>query len=52
MVHLRIVVPHYQADHALELLDNAPAVCNLIYLERAARRPEGDAATYRAPTDA
>ncbi len=42
MIHLRIVVPSYQAEHALDLLANTPSVCNLIYLERAARRPEGD----------
>ena len=42
MVHLRIVVPNHQAEHVLDLLDNTPSVCNLIYLERAARRPEGD----------
>lgn len=42
MVHLRIVVPSYQAEHALDLLNNTPSVCNLIYLERVARRPEGD----------
>jgi uncharacterized hydrophobic protein (TIGR00271 family) len=42
MVHLRIVVPGYQAEHALELLDNTPSVANLIYLPRSARRPAGD----------
>ena len=42
MVHLRIVIPSYQAEHALDLLNNTPSVCNLIYLERAAKRPEGD----------
>jgi uncharacterized hydrophobic protein (TIGR00271 family) len=42
MVHLRIVVPSYQAEHALDLLQNTASVCNLIYLERAAHRPEGD----------
>jgi uncharacterized hydrophobic protein (TIGR00271 family) len=42
MVHLRIVVPSYQAEHALDLLNVAPSVCNVIYLERVARRPEGD----------
>ncbi len=42
MVHLRIVVPSYQSGHALDLLENSPSVCNLIYLERVARRPEGD----------
>ena len=42
MVHLRIVVPSHQAEHALDLLEATPSVCNLIYLERAARKPEGD----------
>jgi uncharacterized hydrophobic protein (TIGR00271 family) len=42
MVHLRIVVPNYQSEHALDLLGNIPSVCNLIYLERAALKPEGD----------
>src|ERR671919_1110661 len=42
MVHLRIVVPSYQTEHVLDLLENTPSVCNLIYLERAAQRPEGD----------
>ena len=42
MVHLRIVLPSYQAEHALDLLQNTPSVSNLIFLERAARKPEGD----------
>jgi uncharacterized hydrophobic protein (TIGR00271 family) len=42
MVHLRIVVPSYQAEHALDLLKGAPSVCNVIYLERVAHRLEGD----------
>jgi uncharacterized hydrophobic protein (TIGR00271 family) len=42
VIHLRIVVPNYQAEHALDLLDHIPSVCNLVYLERAARKPEGD----------
>jgi uncharacterized hydrophobic protein (TIGR00271 family) len=42
MVHLRIVVPAYQSEHVLDLLNHTPSVCNLIFLERAARRPEGD----------
>jgi uncharacterized hydrophobic protein (TIGR00271 family) len=42
MVHLRIVVPSYQAEHTLDLLERTPSVVNLIYLERAAKRPEGD----------
>ena len=42
MVHLRIVVPSHQSGHALDLLENTPSVCNLIFLERAAHRPQGD----------
>jgi uncharacterized hydrophobic protein (TIGR00271 family) len=42
VVHLRIVVPSYQSEHALDLLNGTPSVCNLIFLERAAKRPEGD----------
>jgi uncharacterized hydrophobic protein (TIGR00271 family) len=42
VIHLRIVVPSYQAEHALDLLEESPSVINVIYLERAARKPEGD----------
>jgi uncharacterized hydrophobic protein (TIGR00271 family) len=42
MVHLRIVVPSYQSGHVLDLLRNIGSVCNLIFLERAAQKPEGD----------
>jgi hypothetical protein len=57
MVHLRIVVPSYQAEHALDLLDATPSVCNLVYLERVALRPEGrsrrvGSATYKTPDGA
>ena len=42
MVHLRIVVPSHQSSHALELLEETPSVCNLVFLEGVARRPDGD----------
>jgi uncharacterized hydrophobic protein (TIGR00271 family) len=42
MVHLRIVTPSHTAEHALDLLRASPSVCNLVYLERAAQKPEGD----------
>src|SRR5687768_4708910 len=42
MVHLRIVVPSHESGHALDLLEHTPSVTNLIFLERAAMRPEGD----------
>lgn len=42
MVHLRIIVPSYQSEHALDLLNASPAVCNVIYMRGVAHRPEGD----------
>jgi uncharacterized hydrophobic protein (TIGR00271 family) len=42
MYHLRIVVPADRSEQALELLQAAPAVTNVIFLEGAARSPEGD----------
>ena len=42
MVHLRIVAPGDCAEHALDLLTEAPAVINVIHLPGAARKPEGD----------
>src|SRR5688572_4500399 len=42
MLHLRIVVPSHQSGNTMDLLQNTPSVCNLILLERAAVRPEGD----------
>jgi uncharacterized hydrophobic protein (TIGR00271 family) len=42
MVHLRIVVPNHQAQHTLDLLCATPSVINVVYLERAAHKPEGD----------
>jgi uncharacterized hydrophobic protein (TIGR00271 family) len=42
MVHLRIVAPAEIAGHALELLEGSGSVCNVILLEGAARKPEGD----------
>jgi uncharacterized hydrophobic protein (TIGR00271 family) len=42
MVHLRIVAPSPEAAHALDLLKATDSVINLIHLERAAQKPEGD----------
>ena len=42
VVHLRIVVPSHNAQHVLDLLRATPSVSNLVYLERAAQKPEGD----------
>lgn len=42
MIHLRIVVPSHDSEHVLDLLRGVPSVINLIFLERAAEKPEGD----------
>ncbi|MFI5122002.1 MAG: hypothetical protein ACHQJ5_03830, partial [Vicinamibacteria bacterium] len=42
MVHMRIVVPAYQSEHVLDLLEHTPSACNVIFLERAAMKPPGD----------
>jgi uncharacterized hydrophobic protein (TIGR00271 family) len=39
---MRIVVPAYQTEHVLDLLENLPSAINVILLERAARKPQGD----------
>jgi len=36
------VVPSHNAEHALDLLQASPSACNLIYLQGAAHKPEGD----------
>ena len=42
MVHLRIVIPHDLAQRVIALLEASSSTCNLILLEGAARKPEGD----------
>ena len=42
MVHLRIVTPASKAEKALEVLEASESVCNIVHLQGAARRPEGD----------
>ena len=42
MVHLRIVVPPDRAHAALDRLEAAESVCNVITLPAAAQRPDGD----------
>jgi uncharacterized hydrophobic protein (TIGR00271 family) len=42
MVHLRIVIPNHAAQHVLDLLTALPSVANVVYLPRAAYKPEGD----------
>ena len=42
MVHMRIVVPEHQSQHVLDLLEHSHSAANVIFLEGAARKPEGD----------
>jgi uncharacterized hydrophobic protein (TIGR00271 family) len=42
MVHLRIVVPPDRSKQVVGLLETTPSACNLIFLEGAARQPDGD----------
>jgi uncharacterized hydrophobic protein (TIGR00271 family) len=42
MVHLRIVVPSHSSEHVLHLLEATPSACNVVFLERAAMKPQGD----------
>ena len=42
VVHLRIVVPKSSAPRVLELLCASDSVLNVVHLEGAARKPEGD----------
>jgi len=42
MVHLRIVAPPGSAHQAMELLCRADSVLNVIYLDGASHKPEGD----------
>jgi uncharacterized hydrophobic protein (TIGR00271 family) len=42
MVHLRVVVPPDRTAQVLSTLESVPSVCNIVRLERAARRPDGD----------
>ncbi len=42
MVHMRIVAPSHDSEHALDLLKAVPSVSNIVYLPGAAYKPEGD----------
>jgi uncharacterized hydrophobic protein (TIGR00271 family) len=42
VIHLRIVTPADRAAAALGVLERSASVCNVVYLEGVARRPEGD----------
>jgi uncharacterized hydrophobic protein (TIGR00271 family) len=42
VIHLRIVAPERCAREALDVLEASPAVVNIIHLEGAAHKPDGD----------
>ncbi|MEU7910464.1 DUF389 domain-containing protein [Microbispora bryophytorum] len=42
MLHLRIISPFRLTGQVVEVLDRTPGVTNVVFLAKAARRPEGD----------
>lgn len=42
MVHLRIVAPHAECRHVVELLSSSDSVFNIVHLEDVATKPDGD----------
>jgi uncharacterized hydrophobic protein (TIGR00271 family) len=42
VVHIRIVAPHAECRHVLELLEAEDSVFNVVHVPGAARKPEGD----------
>jgi uncharacterized hydrophobic protein (TIGR00271 family) len=42
MVHMRIVAPPHSAEKALEVLLKSPSAVNVVHLQGAARKPDGD----------
>jgi uncharacterized hydrophobic protein (TIGR00271 family) len=42
VIHLRIVTPADRSETVLELLEASDSVCDVVFLEGAARRPRGD----------
>jgi len=42
VVHLRIVAPHAECRHVVELLSSSDSVFNIVHLEDVATKPDGD----------
>ncbi len=42
VVHMRIVAPHAECRHVLELLEASESVFNIVHLPGVARKPDGD----------
>lgn len=42
MIHLRIVAPHAECRHVLELLEGTESVFNIVHLPGVTRKPKGD----------
>lgn len=51
MLHLRIVSPHGSTPRVVEILERTESVCNIVLLERVARRPEGDVVLCDVPRE-
>src|SRR4051812_40393463 len=43
MMHMRIVAPRDRTEQVIDTLCGSDSVCNVVVLEGAARRPDGDA---------
>jgi uncharacterized hydrophobic protein (TIGR00271 family) len=52
LVHLRLLVPPDLASRVLETLERSPAVCDIVHLPGAARRPQGDVVMCDVPREA
>lgn len=52
MVHLRLVVPADLVSRVLETLEGSPAVCDIVHLPGAARRPAGDVVSCNVAREA
>ena len=42
VIHVRVVSPPDRTDEVVDLLSNDDAVCNIVRMDRASRRPDGD----------
>jgi uncharacterized hydrophobic protein (TIGR00271 family) len=51
VIHVRIVAPEPLAERVLAMLDEAPAVLNVVHLPDAARRPRGDVILVDVPRE-
>ena len=51
MVHLRVVAPREQAEQALQVLEDNPVACHLVYLKDVVTSPAGDLIMVDVPRE-